>query len=232
MATRHIQFFRNEEIYATRQDALNAVEAFKGESGQLATMLDGEMVLFRYMVNSDPTKINAIVAYTHDYTITSGTESESTTTEYRGLYTIDIADFDVSKIEEIRTRISEISVASGLKTDPTSGEITYSANTQGNYISGATSLTDADNKLDAKANELENRLESAFTSVTLDTTANTLTFGREKSTLDSVVVNVPESYVFDNGSTVDENVVFSGVAQDNGDVKIYGNVSVYDCGTY
>jgi hypothetical protein len=230
MATRHIQFLRNEQIYATRQDALDGVEAFK--SSALATMKDGEVVIFRYLVNDDPTKVNAIIGYTHDYTVTSGTEEESTTTEYRGLYTIDIADFDVSKIEEIRTRLAEIATASGFKVDPINGQISYSANTTDNYISSATSLTNADDLLDTKLKDVEDRLESAFTSVTLDTTANTLTFGREDSTLTEVVVNIPESYVFDSGSTADENVIFSGVAQDNGDVKIYGDVSVFDCGTY
>ena len=41
MATRHIQFLRNEQIYATRQGALDGVEAFK--SSALATMKDGEV---------------------------------------------------------------------------------------------------------------------------------------------------------------------------------------------
>lgn len=116
-----------------------------------------------------------------------------TATNSGSAITVTVPSFDASTLQ---TEIDAIETGAGLGTDGT-----YTANATGNYVSGATSLKDADNKLDAA-------LKALSTTVATKGTGNGTVTSVALASTDLTVTGSPIT----NAGTITANLTATGVA--------------------
>ena len=148
MAIPSYQFLRNQTPAASLADAKAVLE------GHVSSAIDGEIVLARYTDGND------VKTLMGEYYVSGSTKK------------VTITEPSADIIADINRKIGAISGTTSGETTGAAGKITvqftqtsgkcgtitianvYTANTATTYISGATSLQDADNKLDAEIKKL------------------------------------------------------------------------------
>ena len=138
MTTGILQFLRNSDICANKKDAIVKI------SEKLKTLPAGAPAIASYTDEDDATSILFGIAYdSTNYQIFEGAKVD-------GDGNLNIPEEVKTKLEAIQAELDKTQTSVGLETDGT-----YKPESGSNYLDGATSLKDADKKLDAAIKAVE-----------------------------------------------------------------------------
>ena len=137
------------KVVSIKRDATSEAFLTVGADGIKLSGVQSAINTAKSAVQSAVDKVEASVGLTADgsHVTTNGKYTSGATTVVGEVSALDAALATVSgKADAVQSELDKVETAVGLKTDGT-----YSANTANKYTSGATSVADAVNKLDAQA---------------------------------------------------------------------------------